>query len=198
VTRRLARCRRRRVALVTGALLLLGVAAATASVALDLDARLERAVDAFVGEVRSVRSAALAGEPWTIVTVEVEAWLRSAGAPVDDPEEELGSRPQVELAFLGGDAPGVARRTVAGMPSLAVGERVLLLSYGADARYASNLVGYDQGLFRLVDDVWTDVDGEALGFGPDGILTLGGDGAAADEEMLSALRARLEQVGVRP
>ena len=172
----------------------LGSALATASVALDLDERLERAVDAFVGEVRSVRQEAFADEPWTIVTVEVEAWLRSLGVDVDEPVDELLRRPQGELAFLGGTAPGVPRRTVAGMPTLVEGERVLLLSYGPDRRYASNLVGFDQGFFRLVDDVWTDPDGRSLGLGADGILTLGVTGTPAGEEMLAALMARLEQL----
>jgi hypothetical protein len=176
----------------------LGWALATASVALDLDERLERAVDVFVGEVRSVRQEAFADEPWTIVTVEVEVWLRSLGVDVDDAADELLRRPQVELAFLGGTAPGVPRRTVAGMPTLVEGERVLLLSYGPDRRYASHLVGFDQGLFRLVDDVWTDPDGRSLGLGDDGILTLGVTGTPAGEDMLAALAARLEQLGVGP
>lgn len=176
----------------------LGSVQASASVALDLDERLERAVDVFVGEVRSVRQEAFADEPWTIVTVEVEVWLRSLGVDVDDPADERLRRPQVELAFLGGTAPGVPRRTVAGMPTLVEGERVLLLSYGPDRRYASNLVGFDQGFFRLIDDVWTDPDGLTLGLGADGILTLGVTGTPAGEDMLAALVARLEQLGGTP
>jgi hypothetical protein len=174
------------------------LALASASVVLDLDERLERAADVFVGEVRSLREEAFDDEPWTVVTLDVEHWLRSAGVDVDDPAAERARRPQVELAFLGGHAPGVPRRTVAGIPSLAPGERLLLLTYGPDARYASNLVGFDQGLFRLADGVWTDADGALLGLDRDGILTLGPTGSPGDEAMLAALRARLEQLGMDP
>ncbi|CAN5836249.1 hypothetical protein BH23DEI1_BH23DEI1_13290 [soil metagenome] len=175
------------------------VASATAAVALDLDTMLSRSVDAFFGEVRAVRSEAFEGEPWTVVTITVERWLRSGGSPVDDASDELDRRPDVELAFLGGDAPGVARRSVAGMPTLTLGERVLLLSYGVETRYASNLVGFDQGLFRLVDDAWTDDDGRTLGLGADGILELGvGASTASANDVLDAVIARLSQVGVAP
>jgi hypothetical protein len=177
-------------------------ALATASVALDLDARLERALDVVVGTVRTTRSEAFGLESWTVVTVEVERWLRSEGGDVDDAAALRSARPTLELAFLGGDAPGAPRRTVALMPAFVVGERVLLLTYGADVRYASNLVGFDQGLFRWRDDAWVDVDGAVLGFAGDGTLALGArpdiDVSAADEDVLDALAARLVQLGVRP
>jgi hypothetical protein len=173
-------------------------AGATATLPLDLDERLERSVDVFVAEVTEVRGEAIDGAPWTIVTMAVLHWLRSGGVDVVESEVERVRRPVVELAFLGGDAPGVARQTVGRMPTLVVGETLLLLSYGADVRYASNLVGFDQGLFRLVDEGWTDVDGRSLGFDAAGILVLGAAAAPADDELLDALARRLEQLGGAP
>jgi hypothetical protein len=171
---------------------------ATPTVRLDLDDRLERSVDVFVADVSAIRGAPIGVDAWTIVTLEVRHWLRSGGIDVAESEVERVRRPIVELAFLGGDAPGVPRQTVAGMPTLVVGERVLLLSYGAEARYASPLVGYDQGLFRIVDDAWTDADGRTLGFDAAGILTLGALAAPVGDELLDALAQRLEGLGGRP
>jgi hypothetical protein len=177
---------------------LAGTAGATPTVALDLDERLERSIDAFVGTVRSVRAEAFEDEPWTVVSLDVEEWLRSRGVDVDDPADEVLRRSQVELAFLGGSAPGVARRVVAGMPTLVEGDRVLLLTYGPDVRYASSLVGFDLGLFRLEGDAWTDVEGLTLGLGGDGILALGAGATPDGPAVRDALRARLEQLGATP
>lgn len=180
------------------ALALTTVALATVTIPLDLDARLQRSVDAFVATVASVRSETVGDEAWTVVTLDVESWLRSGGEDVDDPAAEGSARPTVELAFLGGEAPGVPRLEVAAMPRLVDGERVLLLTHGAGGGLASPLVGFDQGIFRLVDDVWTDADGATLGLDPRGVLVLGDAATPHGEDVLAALLARLVQLGGAP
>jgi hypothetical protein len=172
-------------------------ASATTVLALDLDSRLQRSQDVFVGRVVAVRGEALADEAWTVVTIEVDRWLRAGGADVDDPAAALATRPTVELSFLGGDATGVPRLEVAGMPRLSEGERVLAMTYGSGVRYASPVVGFDQGVFRLVDDVWTDPYGDRLEIDDAGVLQLGTEGTPADDDLLDAVVARLVQVGGR-
>ncbi|QRN79009.1 MAG: hypothetical protein JK586_11525, partial [Nocardiopsis sp. BM-2018] len=75
------------------ALAIVPQAHAAAFAALDLDERLERAVDVFVGEVSDVRFERRGDLPWTVVTFRVSAWLLIDGLPA-----ELGP-PERSLAF---------------------------------------------------------------------------------------------------
>lgn len=131
-------------------------AGAAAYPALTFEERLELAEDIFVGRVTALDAEVRDGDPWTLVTLQVETWLLHEGTPTDVGPFE------VTLAFLGGQAPGVPPRLVAGFPTFELGERVLVASYGALARAASPLVGVTQGLWREEADVWRDSAGEAL------------------------------------
>ena len=179
---------------VLAAVALLGLAAsgsATAYLALDLEARFERAVDVFVGEVTAVQGERRDDVPWTLVTFQVETWLLVDGTP-----GALGAFERT-LAFLGGSATGVAPRQVAGFPDMSVGDRFLVASYGDDARGASPIVGVTQGLWLEADDVWRDPAGAALAIDGAGrpLLSDGGDPEAV---WLPALRTRLDELRGAP
>jgi hypothetical protein len=162
-----------------GAALLLALAAsATAGGwrALDLPERLEATREAFVGRVASVDVDVRDGEPWTVVTLEVERWWRFEGrAAAEGPSE-------VRVALWGGRAPGAAPLLVAGAPALAVGERVALWLRSFDAGLAVPIVGIDQGLWRATDGGWRGADGRTLGVGAGGRPEL--DGAPAPDGLL--------------
>ena len=164
---------------------------ATAFLALDLDERLERAVDVFVGEVTAVQGERRDDAPWTVVTIRVETWLLVDGSP-----GALGAFERT-LAFLGGSAAGVAPRQVAGFPDVSVGDRFLVASYGGEARGASPIVGVTQGLWLEADDVWRDAFGAALAIDGAGRPVLG-DGGDPEAVWLPALRTRLDELRGAP
>jgi hypothetical protein len=180
-----------RALVVVGLLATCATGAAAAFLALDLDARLERAVDVFVGEIVAVQGERRDDTPWTVVTFRVETWLLVDGSPA-----ALGAFERT-LAFLGGTAAGVAPRQVAGFPDLAVGDRFLVASYGDEARGASPIVGVTQGMWRDSDDVWRDPAGAALAIDGAGrpLLSDGGDPEAV---WLPALRTRLDELRGAP
>jgi hypothetical protein len=178
-------------ALILIALLGLGTSAATAFPALTFEERLELAEDVFVGRVTALDAEAREGEPWTLVTLEVETWLLHEGRPTD-----VGPL-QVTLAFLGGQAPGVPTRVVAGFPSFAVGDRMLVASYGALEGAASPLVGVTQGLWRDEADVWRDGAGQALALDAAGRPHLADDGDP-ESLWLSALAEHLRELRGEP
>lgn len=169
----------------------IGIGHATTFPALPFEERLERASDVFVGRVTSVSTERRADDPWTIVAIAVDVWLL-----LDGTVTETGPF-DVELAFLGGAATGTAVRQVAGFPVFAVGDRVLIASYGAEASAASPLVGVTQGLWREVDDVWRDDEAQALTVGATGRVHLARDG---DPEVvwLPALRSLLRELRGTP
>ena len=181
----------RLVAALLVALVVAGAAQATAFDALDLDERLLVAEDVFVGRVASVSGERRGDDPWTLVSVEVDVWLLREGTPTDVGPGE------VVLAFLGGQAAGVAPRQVAGFPSFTVGERVLMATYGGDIAAASALVGVTQGLWRDDGDAWRDEAGQALA------VDAGGRPELADEGVpqavwLPALVARVRELRGEP
>ena len=160
-------------------------AAAAGFVALDLDQRLSAAENAAVGVISGVDVVVRDGEPWTLVTLEVERWWRSGGervAPGDILESALPRT--LTVAFWGGRAPGTAPLQVAGVPAFAPGERVLWLVRAPDDGLAAPTVGVTQGVWRMVGGVWTGDDGSSLGVGEDGELAL--DGSAVPDELLFA------------
>jgi len=160
------------------AVLLATAATATAGGwrALDLPERLDATREAFVGRVASVDVDVRDGEPWTMVTLEVERWFRREGrASGDGPRE-------VRVALWGGRAPGAPPLLVAGTPTFAVGERVILWLRSIDAGLAVPIVGIDQGLWRATEGAWQGVDGLSLGVGAGGRPQL--DGATAPDSLL--------------
>ena len=166
-------------------------ALATAFAALDLDERLERAVDVFVGDVSEVRFERRGDLPWTVVTFRVTEWVLVDGSP-----SELGPLER-SLAFLGGSAAGTAPRQVAGFPDVAVGERYLVASYGPEAIGASPLVGVTQGLWREEADAWRDAFGDALGVDATGRPRLS-DAGDPEGVWLPALRERVIELRGTP
>ncbi len=164
---------------------------ATAYAALSFEERLELAVDVFVGRVRSVDGERRGDDPWTLVSLEVEAWLLRDEVPT-----EVGPF-EVTLAFLGGQAAGVAPRQVAGLPTFTVGERVLVATYGDESVAASPLVGVSQGFWRDDDDVWRDDAGEALALDAAGRPHLSGAGDPL-ALWLPALAERLRELRGEP
>ena len=173
------------------ALVVAGAAQATAFEALDLDERLEVAADVFVARVASVSGERRGDDPWTLVRLEVDVWLLRDGTPT-----EVGPS-EVILAFLGGQAAGVAPRQVAGFPSFAVGERVLMATYGDDSAAASALVGVTQGLWRDDGDAWRDEAGQALAVDVGGRLALADEGVP-QAVWLPALVERLRELRGEP
>lgn len=171
--------------------MLMAVAAVTASaaaagfVALDLDQRLVAADNAAVGVISGVDVVVRDGEPWTLVTLEVERWWRAGGERVAGGDAAASALPRtLTVAFWGGRAPGTTPLQVAGVPAFTPGERVLWLVRAPDDGLAAPTVGVTQGVWRMVRGVWTGDDGSRLGVGDDGELAL--DGSAVPDELLFA------------
>lgn len=165
-----------------------GLAWATTYVQLDVDAMLERADMAFLGDVVDVRVVERDGLPWTRVSFEVVRDLAAEAEAADDPEplaEDVALR--VELEFLGGALPGEPALAVALMPTFTVGERVLVLAH--DEPHASPIVGFRQGLWRVDGDALADLEGRRLGL-EDEALAVDGPPAPLDA-VLDAFVARL-------
>ncbi len=61
------------------------------------------------------------------------------------------------LDFLGGS---VGNRTmeVSGMPKLQTGDRLIIFSHGPDQIFVSPLIGFDQGVLRVIKDKVANVD----------------------------------------
>ncbi|HZJ10568.1 MAG TPA: hypothetical protein VFD39_12790 [Trueperaceae bacterium] len=110
-------------------------------------------------------------------------------AETPDPDELAGPPDTIELDFLGGEAPGDRRLLVAGSPTWRTGETVLVAAY-LDPNLASPLTGFRQGLWRLSDDAFIDVDGRALGLDPNGRLVRT-DLPGAQAAVLEAIRSLL-------
>lgn len=157
--------------------------------ALDLPTRLAAAREVFVARVVASDVEVRGGEPWTVVTFEIERWLRHDGRAAAD-----GDPAEVRVALWGGRAPGAEPLIVAGAPAFTPGERVLLLVRSADAGLAVPIVGVDQGVWRERGGVWSGDDGRALGLGVGGGAVLGGD-PVSDEVLFGALLDALEEAG---
>ena len=156
----------------------LGAAAATTYLAMTLDEMVAATEIAVYGVVESTTVEERDQMPWTRIAITVERDL----APAD------GGLGQLELWLLGGTLPAGPSLVVAGMPRLEPGERVLVLAYDDD--FASPIVGFRQGLWRVVGDRLVAEDGRRLGFDGDA-LALDGDPAPIDA-LLDALQERLE------
>jgi hypothetical protein len=160
------------VVLAVGALLAPN-ASATTYLQLTPEAMLTKASLVFVGTVAEVRAQNDNGTPWTHVSFTVDDPLK--GVPVD--AQGHATKP-VELAFLGGSVPGGPALTVSGMPQFKTGEKVLVFAY--DQAYASPIVGFRQGLWRVTPAGLRDEDGQLLSLSDKGGLVSGGTGASLD------------------
>ena len=172
------------------AALLGGPAGATTYLQMTPQAMLVRASLVFVGTVTEVRVTNDVGTPWTHVTFNVDTAL--AGVPVDAAGK---AQKPVELAFLGGTAPGGPALTVSGMPQFQTGEKVLIFAY--DQAYASPIVGFRQGLWRITPAGLRDEDGKLLSVSDAGKLVAGGSGAPLDT-IVQAIRNTLAASGGTP
>lgn len=158
-----------------------GSAAATTFVELTVPTLLTRAETALHAVVTDVRSEQRDGEPWTVVTFRVEQDF------LTDAEEDAAE--DVDFAFLGGTRPDGSTLAVELMPVFTVGDEVLLLAYEAD--YYSPIVGFNQGVWWLEDQVWRDSRAATLGVDDvTGELTVSASGSSAD--VVAALAAVLE------
>jgi hypothetical protein len=114
-------------------------AGATVVVAKDFAALCAEADLIFVGTVAGVASRWSDPQRQAIeteVTFTDLTWLRG------------GSETPVRLRFAGGEMEGL-HEAVAGVPRFAVGERRVV--FARAGHYASPIVGFNQGLFRVVD-----------------------------------------------
>jgi hypothetical protein len=189
---------------------LTGTAASAGFVALDLTQRLAAAESIAVGVIRGVDVVVRDGEPWTLVTMEVERWWLVAGeriatSPTDagqasaaaDAASETALPGSLTAAFWGGRAPGAPPLQIAGVPTFGPGERVLWLLRAADEGLGAPTVGVTQGVWRWAAGVWRGDDGSSLGVDDDGGLTLDGQ-AVPDELLFAALDAALDAVEPLP
>jgi len=174
---------------------LVGIATAAGFVALDLERRLAAAQDAAVGVVATVDVEVRDGEPWTLVTLDVERWWRRGGVAL--PADDGTSASTVTAAFWGGRAPGVDALQVAGMPTFLPGERVIWWLRGPDEGLAAPTVGVTQGVWREVAGRWQGDDGSLLGLDERGALVLGGEGAP-DAVLFDAIEAAFAEAGGAP
>ncbi len=170
---------------------LLVAAAATATAggwrALDLPERLDATREAFVGRVASIDVDLREGEPWTLLTLEVERWWRREGRAADDGPSS------VRVALWGGRAPGAPPLLVAGAPAFTVGERVILWLRSLDDGLAVPIVGIDQGLWRATEGAWRGADGRSLGVGAGGRPQLDGS-TVPDALLFDALDAAFREL----
>lgn len=171
------------------ALLIASVLGGAAPVSATTVLRMETAAQAasadriFVGVVRTVTSRPKATAPKYFETV--------VGFDVED--AVAGSVPStVELTFSGGDVGGI-RQKIGGMPEFTVGERyVVLVESDQQAPLVSPVVGFNQGLYRVVGAsrataVVRDRKGAALTGDATGARAAGADPTL--DEFLDVLRA---------
>jgi len=114
-----------------------------------------------------------------------------------EPAPEDEAVPTLTAAFWGGRAPGAPALQVAGVPTFAVGERVLWLLRAADEGLGAPTVGVTQGVWRAVAGRWQGDDGSVLGVDEDGRLTLAGD-PLPDEVLFEALAAAYRDLEATP
>lgn len=188
----------RRGLLATLALLLVGVAMGAGFLRLDLDARLGAANDMVLGTVMSVDVEQRQGEPWTVVSLQVERiWLQDGRPWSAEDGEGFGDSGIIQAWFWGGHAPGLPSLLVAGMPGFEVGERIIWMLHAQESAQAAATVGVGQGVWRERDGGWLGDDGRTLGLDGDGRLAL--DGAATDEASLfAAIEAAVERLRGEP
>ncbi|MCA9836437.1 MAG: hypothetical protein KC422_05970 [Trueperaceae bacterium] len=163
-------------------LILLVVAAltlvhATTFEALSFEDMLAKAEIAFYGTVTATTVVEQDGEPWTQVSFEVLEPYRGV-------EEDSSS---LELLFYGGQSATVNQQ-VSLMPSFTVGEKLILFAY--DAQYYSPIVGFNQGLWREMENGFRGEAGDLLSLEGEQ-LVLTGQGLSP-EDLLTRMRQSFE------
>jgi hypothetical protein len=147
----------------------------------------------FYGTVSDVVSENRAGVGWTLVTLRVDELLAGFGYDPATAAEERGSADEprgpldpaevapatVTLAFLGSEAAG-AELLVSGAPDWRFEESFLVAAYEQEG-LASPLVGFRQGLWRIEDEGFVDLDGLALAIADDGNLVRAEHGATTTQ-----------------
>lgn len=159
-------------------------AAATVVIEKDFAALCAEADLVFVGTVSRVEAGwrdATRQAIETAVTFSDLTWLR--GTP----------RSSVTLRFAGGEVDGL-REEIAGVPHFEVGQRGVIFAHDGD--FVSPLVGFHQGLFRIVDGAngatVRDADGRPIAPASDAALRLGTPAAATGlDEFLDRVRRQL-------
>ena len=139
--------------------------------------RLDEMVEAtaevgFYGEVVGVAVEERDGDPWTVVTFDIEQSLGRHRSPNEDTEED------VSFAFYGGTLPSGESLLVSLMPQFSEGDRVLMLAY--DAELYSPVVGFRQGLWRETTLGLRDETGRLLSLDDEDVLTLDGEGGGTE------------------
>lgn len=165
------------------ACLVASAALATTFTELSLSDMTSRADIGFLGTVDSIELEMRNGDPWTLVTFEVQELLLGELEDENNDDDEA----RLTLAFFGGSQDGTDL-TVSGMPEFSPGEEVMILAYDAD--YYSPIVGFSQALWRSTARGFEDDFGRLLSLDDDDALQLDGEGGAS-EDILEALRARL-------
>jgi len=140
-------------------------AAATTFIDLTLDQMIAKTDFSFFGTVSKIHIEDR-GEPWTVVTFTIKVPLLNVDGPT------------VELSFLGGTLATGESLTVNLMPKFTEGEEILVLAY--DDPYASPIVGFLQGLWRLSPSGFRNEEGLLLSLTTPGTLTLDGIGGQAE------------------
>lgn len=164
-------------------------AGATVVVAKDFGELCAEAELIFVGTVADVQSRWSDPQKQAIETVVTFAdltWLRG------------GPQAQVALRFAGGEMDGL-HEAVAGVPELAVGQRRVV--FARAGHFVSPIVGFNQGLFRVVDGaggpVVLDAEGKAVTGVGGGALRRGAaddrDAALPLDTFLARVRAQLAE-----
>jgi hypothetical protein len=147
----------------------------------------------FYGTVSDVVAENRAGVAWTLVTLRVDELLAGFGydpATIDDARGGAGDAAgpldpaevapeSVTLAFLGGEGAG-ADLLVSGAPEWRFDESFLVAAYQQEG-LASPLVGFRQGLWRIEDQGFVDLDGVALAIADDGSLVRAEVGATTTQ-----------------
>lgn len=170
--------------------MMLGGAHATTYLQLTPGQMLAKADLVFVGTVSDVTVNVRDGRPWTDVEFTVETPIE--GVPLDADGRPSGPE---TLSFLGGDAAGGPSLAVGGMPQFEKGERVLVFAY--DQAYASPIVGFRQGLWRVTAAGLLDEGGRQLSVDANGALVSGGSGAPL-QQIVDAVRKLLGPKATTP
>lgn len=155
----------------------------------------------FLGTVTDVVTESRDDQPWTLVSLSVDDLFLGFGydpasadesadgdeLPWQDPAFQVPET--VTLAFLGGDTQASGTLLVSGSPTLRREETYLVAAYQQDG-LASPIVGFRQGVWRLDDEGFTDLDGTALAVADDGRPVRADVGAGASQ-VLFAVRSVL-------
>jgi hypothetical protein len=127
-----------------------GLVVATTINALDLPDLVKKADLIFDGTVTGIQS--YLSSPAGDSAIHTRVTLILNGPPI----KGQASSP-LALNFLGGTL-GTQHMVVKGIPRLVVGQRLILFCHSPDEPYVSPIIGFDQGVLRVVHDTQTGND----------------------------------------